>query len=327
MDTPFTRHLIPLTFDAAGVWLLVGVSFAVGAAMGSFFNVVAYRLPRSMSLSHPGSRCPSCLRPIRWHDNVPIFGWLLLKGRCRDCKAPISARYPIVELLVALSTALVGWSAIVANTSSGLAGAHALDVPRMASQSVLLWTLFCAALLEFEGHRPGVLMLLAAAAVGALIALVPTDSLTSPTDVDSVERGISESVRGLAGALLLGGLAWPALIDKGEVVPLPSGATRVGELVLAGLFLGLDAVAAMAVLAVAGLLAVRLPGRFWPPAVRFGWAAWLVLATLIWIVVGPPVVASLPIGDDRAATLLAAGAIVAVLAIAARAAQRGPVRN
>jgi leader peptidase (prepilin peptidase)/N-methyltransferase len=77
-------------------------AFAWGAIWGSFLNVVVYRLPRGMSLSHPPSRCPKCSTRIHARDNVPVFGWLLLKGKCRACAAPIPARYPGVELLTGL---------------------------------------------------------------------------------------------------------------------------------------------------------------------------------------------------------------------------------
>lgn len=72
-----------------------------GAAIGSFLNVVAYRLPRRQSLLRPPSSCPSCATAIRPYDNVPVLGWLLLRGRCRHCREPISARYPLVEALTA----------------------------------------------------------------------------------------------------------------------------------------------------------------------------------------------------------------------------------
>lgn len=68
-----------------------------GGCIGSFLNVVAYRLPREQSLVRPGSRCPKCGKAVRWHDNVPVLGWLLLLGRCRACRARISPRYPLVE--------------------------------------------------------------------------------------------------------------------------------------------------------------------------------------------------------------------------------------
>lgn len=74
----------------------------VGACIGSFVNVVAYRLPLGISLVYPPSRCPSCDSPLGPTENVPVLGWLLLKGRCKSCQASISARYPLVEALMAL---------------------------------------------------------------------------------------------------------------------------------------------------------------------------------------------------------------------------------
>jgi len=81
--------------------------FVWGAAFGSFLNVVVYRLPRGLSLVRPGSRCTVCGAPIRARHNVPIVGWLLLRGRCADCHAPFSVRYAVVELLTALLTVAV----------------------------------------------------------------------------------------------------------------------------------------------------------------------------------------------------------------------------
>ncbi|MFZ1057991.1 MAG: prepilin peptidase [Candidatus Rokuibacteriota bacterium] len=80
--------------------------FVLGAMVGSFLNVCAWRLPKGRSLWTPGSACPNCAHPIRWYDNVPILSFLFLQGRCRDCQAPIAWRYPIVELGTALLFAL-----------------------------------------------------------------------------------------------------------------------------------------------------------------------------------------------------------------------------
>src|SRR5581483_1403469 len=82
----------------AGMTTAISTIFAgtFGAVFGSFFNVVAYRLPSGMSLSKPGSACPACKTPIKPYDNIPVLGWILLRGRCRACGEPISARYPIV---------------------------------------------------------------------------------------------------------------------------------------------------------------------------------------------------------------------------------------
>ncbi len=90
--SPVERAAATLT----GVWF-----FVFGATIGSFLNVVAYRLPLRLTLVSKPSRCPYCLRPILFRHNVPILGWLILRGRCRVCRLPISPRYPLVELLVA----------------------------------------------------------------------------------------------------------------------------------------------------------------------------------------------------------------------------------
>lgn len=92
-------------------FLVGGVAFG-GLLVGSFLNVVAYRVPAGISLLHPPSRCPHCETEILWRDNVPVVGWLVLRGRCRHCSAPISPRYPIVEAataaLFAGTAALIG---------------------------------------------------------------------------------------------------------------------------------------------------------------------------------------------------------------------------
>lgn len=83
---------------------VLAIFFAMGAAIGSFLNVCIARWPHEQSVVRPPSRCPHCGTPIRWHDNVPILGWLFIGGKCRNCRAPVSVVYPAVELLVAL-----GW--------------------------------------------------------------------------------------------------------------------------------------------------------------------------------------------------------------------------
>jgi leader peptidase (prepilin peptidase)/N-methyltransferase len=78
--------------------ILLALVLVLGLVVGSFLNVVIHRVPRGESVVSPGSRCPACGQPIRpWH-NVPVLGWLLVRGRCADCRAPVSARYPVVEL-------------------------------------------------------------------------------------------------------------------------------------------------------------------------------------------------------------------------------------
>lgn len=87
--------------------LLAAFALTLGAAVGSFLNVCIWRLPRGESLLWPRSRCPNCASPIAPRDNLPVFGWLLLRGRCRRCSWPVPARYPLVEAAVALLFAFV----------------------------------------------------------------------------------------------------------------------------------------------------------------------------------------------------------------------------
>ncbi|MEL7009209.1 MAG: prepilin peptidase [Cyanobacteria bacterium J06643_13] len=84
-------------------------AFVFGACIGSFLNVVIYRLPAGISLVHPPSRCPKCMHPLGITENVPVFGWLWLRGRCRWCKTAISSRYPLVEAFTGLVFMLVFW--------------------------------------------------------------------------------------------------------------------------------------------------------------------------------------------------------------------------
>jgi leader peptidase (prepilin peptidase) / N-methyltransferase len=90
------------------VWLAVIFTLA-GAAVGSFLNVCICRIPEGLSIVFPTSRCPHCGHPIRYHDNIPLVSYLLLGGKCRDCRAKISLRYPLVELITAVFAGLLFW--------------------------------------------------------------------------------------------------------------------------------------------------------------------------------------------------------------------------
>jgi leader peptidase (prepilin peptidase)/N-methyltransferase len=88
--------------EALPVWWIPTVAALLGAVIGSFLNVCIYRIPRELSVVTPPSACPRCGTRIAPYDNIPVLGWLWLRGRCRSCRAPISKRYPIVEALTAL---------------------------------------------------------------------------------------------------------------------------------------------------------------------------------------------------------------------------------
>lgn len=105
---------------------VVAWSAAVGAAVGSFLNVVVARVPQGMSVVRPRSRCPRCGAAIAWHDNVPVLSWLLLRGRCRACRERISLRYPLVEAATAVVAAL-------AVGRHGLSGSAAAELAFVAT--------------------------------------------------------------------------------------------------------------------------------------------------------------------------------------------------
>ena len=81
------------------IYILVAV---LGLCVGSFLNVVIYRVPNKMSIAFPNSHCPNCKEPIKWYDNIPLFSYIFLRGKCRHCNERISIKYPFVELLNAI---------------------------------------------------------------------------------------------------------------------------------------------------------------------------------------------------------------------------------
>ncbi len=124
--------------DSAG--LLPVLVALVGACVGSFLNVVAWRLPREESIVLPPSRCPRCGSRLRWYENLPVLGWLLLRGHCGHCGAPVASRYPLVELL---SAGL--WVAALLAARAGVPGAMGPDpqpwLVALAGWLLLSWLL------------------------------------------------------------------------------------------------------------------------------------------------------------------------------------------
>ena len=90
-------------------WLAYLFVFVIGAVIGSFLNVIIHRVPNEESIVFPSSACPKCKTQLKPYDNIPILSWLILRGKCRNCKEPIAIRYPAVELLTALTFILVYW--------------------------------------------------------------------------------------------------------------------------------------------------------------------------------------------------------------------------
>src|SRR5215813_14426490 len=83
--------------------------FVLGLVFGSFLNVCIYRMPRGLSVVRPGSACPHCGKPIRFYDNVPVFSWMILRGRCRQCSGQITPRYAAVELFTGVLFLFCYW--------------------------------------------------------------------------------------------------------------------------------------------------------------------------------------------------------------------------
>ena len=200
--------------------IVVLPAVAFGLLIGSFLNVVAYRVPRRESLVTPRSHCPSCDMPVKPWDNLPVLSWLLLGGRCRGCSAPIAKRYPLVEAMTAL---LFGAVALV----------HLDDTPRLILGIVLVAFLVPIALIDLD-HK-----------------LIP-NRMTAPAAILAVVLGSAldpggEVERLIAGTAACAALALPSLLH-------PSGmgmgdAKLVGVM---GLFLGQAIVPAFFIAFVAG---------------------------------------------------------------------------
>lgn len=159
---------------AAAIW--AGLAGAVGASLGSFVNVVAHRVPLGLSIVRPGSRCPSCHAPVPWWGNVPILGWLFVRGRCVGCGVRVSLRYPLTELAgAALAVAL--WV--------GIAGPDG-PRPRELGHALVPWvletvfalTLLALTLIDLDWFLLPDVMTLPLAVLGLLAAFASTHGPT-----------------------------------------------------------------------------------------------------------------------------------------------------
>ena len=137
---------------------------SVGGCVGSFMNVVVYRLPAKVNIVFPPSRCPNCLHEIGKRDNLPVISWLLLRGRCRICQIRISRRYPAVEALVATIFVSFGAAELFIDQfqrmpSSALMTMTYRDITvgqwgMYFAYELMLCTFVCAALIEHDGYTP-----------------------------------------------------------------------------------------------------------------------------------------------------------------------------
>ena len=149
--------------------ILMVFLFSLGASVGSFLNVVAYRLPEGLSLVLPGSFCPVCKQPIGWYDNIPIISWFVLRGRCRGCRADFSIQYPLVEFLTAVLFLGFYWLYFV----EGVRG----DMPAIEQGGWLILSMIWPYVLDVEADRlwrlvPYATAKISAVAIGAVLGLV-----------------------------------------------------------------------------------------------------------------------------------------------------------
>ena len=189
---------------------LVVLSGVLGTIIGSFLNVVVWRLPRGESVRYPGSACPNCGHPIRAWDNIPVWSWLILRGRCRDCSAPISRRYPLVEAGTGVFFAAVAWW-LLASLSPELPFAAfvlaSLAYLYLAAISVAL------ALIDLDTHKLPNLIVLPAYAIG--LVLLGGSSILSG-DLGAILRAVIGMAAMFVGYLVMV-LVYPAGMGLGDV--------------------------------------------------------------------------------------------------------------
>jgi leader peptidase (prepilin peptidase)/N-methyltransferase len=201
----------------------IALTALVGLAVGSFLNVVTYRLPKGESLLRPGSRCPTCGQAIKPYDNIPVLSWLLLRGRCRNCQARISFRYPLVEALTAgLAVAVVVVKHSPRDIALGL---------------VLVGVLVPIALIDLERR------------------IIP-NKITLPGAIGAVLIGIALAPGMVAEQLIAGAAAGGFLLAFVLAYPRGMGMGDVKLAGLLGLFLGAKVAVALAV----GVLAATVVG-------------------------------------------------------------------
>ncbi len=233
----------------------------MGAMIGSFLNVVVYRLPRRESIVRPASHCPACGVAVKPYDNIPLLSWLMLRGRCRSCHAPISKRYPLVEAL----TALLCIGAVLAG---GSGATIALNV-------AFILLLVPIALIDVE-HRiiPNRLT-----ALGALLALALGTALDPSGEPERLIAGVAAG-----GALLIAALAYPGGMGMGDVKLAGVMGLFLGSAVAPAMLLALLAGVLFGALVVAskGTMAAR------KTAVPFG--PFLAFGSLVAVFAGGPLV-------------------------------------
>jgi leader peptidase (prepilin peptidase)/N-methyltransferase len=194
--------LIGELLDSENLFLLFSF-FAFGTIIGSFLNVVIHRLPLEESIVLPSSHCPHCQAEIHFYDNVPVASWLWLRGRCRGCRAPISYRYPLVELLTGLVFAIFFWH-------TGLSYLLPFNLLFGAAMIVLIFIdaehLYLPNVINYPGLSIALLLRLL---FPLLLSVAPFDDLVNPP-LSRVNLPLWQTslIGAFLGALVGGGFLW-----------------------------------------------------------------------------------------------------------------------
>ncbi len=300
-----SNDLILFLPDAMRVFLAVWL-FAVGGCIGSFLNVVVLRMPAGISIARSGSRCPICLHPIRWFDNIPIFSWLALRGRCRDCGTPISIRYPLVELLVACIFLVLGLASGLgsgANLPLPIDAPHYFRFPAIEAWSVYAFhivaivTITGAALIERDRHEVPRRLFLPAILIGFLAPigfplLHPVGAFANMPNLHWT-RGLADASCGLLAGILLGAATWPATSRQ----PWRPGGDRTAILacVTVGLCVGWQASSAVIAIASLTFLFGSTIGGLNTRVTRGSWCSYLAPSLLAYIILWRLLVGWLPL--------------------------------
>jgi len=250
-------------------WYFTFVVFVFGACFGSFLNVCIYRIPAELSVVKPRSRCPKCMTNLSWRDNIPIFGWIMLRGKCRYCEAPIAGRYPAIELLTAILFTLV-W----------------LRFPYdllLAPYLVLTFGLILGSFVDIDE-----MWLPDRCTIGGMIA-GPIFSFFIPS-MHGAESSLSGLIASLTGMAFGFGLFW-AISFFGRLI-LKKDAMGFGDVKLMGAlgaFLGFESVIFITFVssligAVIGMSLIGLGKEEWQSKIPFG--PYIALAAIIWMLGG-----------------------------------------